>query len=78
LTGNGNMAFEMTFSSMDDFSPAVVARKTEALNRLLDARSQLTNLLTYMDGKSGAEELITQLLAEPALMQALTSAPKPV
>jgi type VI secretion system protein ImpB len=78
LTGQGNMAVEMTFSSMDDFSPAVVAKKTEALNRLLEARSQLANLLTYMDGKSGAEDLITQLLAEPALMQALTSAPKTV
>jgi type VI secretion system protein ImpB len=30
-----------------------------------------------MDGKTGAEELIAKLLAEPALMQALTSAPKP-
>jgi type VI secretion system protein ImpB len=30
-----------------------------------------------MDGKTGAEELIGKLLAEPALMQALTSAPKP-
>jgi len=30
-----------------------------------------------MDGKTGAEELIAKLLSEPALMQALTSAPKP-
>jgi type VI secretion system protein ImpB len=44
---------------------------------LLEARSQLANLLTYMDGKTGAETLIAQLLEQPALMQALTSAPKP-
>lgn len=77
LTGQGNLAIEMTFESVDDFSPAAVARKSEALRGLLEARSQLSNLLTYMDGKSGAEGLIAKLLAEPSLMQALTAAPKP-
>jgi type VI secretion system protein ImpB len=62
---------------MEDFTPAAVAGKVEALSKLLEARKQLSNLLTYMDGKTGAEELIAKLLAEPALMQALTSAPKP-
>jgi type VI secretion system protein ImpB len=61
---------------MDDFTPAAVARKVESLNKLLEARTQLSNLLTYMDGKTGAEELVAKLLADPALMQALTSAPK--
>jgi type VI secretion system protein ImpB len=77
LTGEGNLAVEMTFESMDDFTPAAIARKVGSLNTLLEARSQLSNLMTYMDGKTGAEELIARLLAEPALMQALTSAPKP-
>jgi type VI secretion system protein ImpB len=77
LTGEGNMAVDMTFESMDDFTPAAIARKVESLNKLLEARGQLSNLLTYMDGKTGAEELIGKLLNEPALMQALTSAPKP-
>jgi type VI secretion system protein ImpB len=67
----------MTFESMDDFTPAAIARKVESLNKLLEARGQLSNLLTYMDGKTGAEELIGKVLADPALMQALTSAPKP-
>ena len=78
LTGEGNMSVDMTFESMDDFTPAAIARKVGSLNKLLEARGQLSNLLTYMDGKTGAEELIAQLLNEPALMQALTSAPKPV
>ena len=77
LTGEGNLAIDMTFESMDDFTPAAVARKVDSLGKLLDARSQLSNLMTYMDGKTGAEELIAKLLAEPALMQALTAAPKP-
>jgi type VI secretion system protein ImpB len=62
---------------MDDFSPAAVARKVDALARLLEARTQLSNLLTYMDGKSGAEALIGKVLNDPALLQSLVSAPKP-
>lgn len=77
ITGEGNLSVEMTFENMDDFTPAAIARKVGSLNKLLEARGQLANLMTYMDGKTGAEELIAKLLAEPELMQALTSAPKP-
>jgi type VI secretion system protein ImpB len=77
LTGEGNVAVDITFDSMEDFSPAAVARKVESLNKLLQARQQLANLVTYMDGKSGAEDLIAKVLKDPALLQALASAPKP-
>lgn len=77
LTGEGNLNVDITFESMEDFSPAAIARKVESLNKLLEARSQLSNLLTYMDGKTGAEELIATLLADPNLMQALAATPKP-
>jgi len=76
LTGEGNVSVDLTFESMDDFSPAAVARKVEPLNKLLTARTQLSNLMGYMDGKAGAEELIGKLLQDPALLQALGSAPK--
>jgi type VI secretion system protein ImpB len=77
LTGEGNISVDISFESMDDFSPAAVARKVDALNKLLTARTQLANLLTYMDGKSGAEQLVAKLLNDPTLLQALSSAPKP-
>jgi type VI secretion system protein ImpB len=77
LTGEGNLAVDITFESMDDFSPAAVARKVEGLNKLLEARTQLSNLLTYMDGKTGAETLINKVLSDPALLQSLASTPKP-
>lgn len=78
LSDEGHMMVDMTFDSMDDFSPAAVARKVDALKQLLDARTQLSNLQTYMDGKSGAETLVHQLLRDPALMKTLTASPKPV
>jgi len=77
LTGEGQVMVDITFESLDDFSPAAVARKVDALRQLLDARTQLSNLQTYMDGKSRAEDLVRKLLADPALMQTLASAPKP-
>lgn len=77
LTGEGQLMVDMTFESMEDFSPAAIARKVEPLRQLLDARTQLANLQTYMDGKSGAEALVTQLLQDPALLRSLASAPKP-
>lgn len=77
LTGEGNMAVDITFESMDDFSPAAVARKVDSLSKLLEARTQLSNLLSYMDGKSGAEGLLNKVLSDPALLKALAAAPKP-
>lgn len=77
LTGEGYVSVDVTFESMDDFSPANVARKVGALNQLLDARTQLHNLLSYMDGKSGAEELLAKVLQDPALMVSLSAAAKP-
>src|SRR5579862_4238827 len=71
LTGEGNMNVELTFQSMDDFSPAAVARKVDSLNKLLTARTELANLLTYMDGKSGAEDLINKLLNDQGLLKSL-------
>ena len=77
LTGEGNISVDVTFESMDDFSPAAVAKKVESLNKLLTARTELSNLLTYMDGKSGAEDLVAKLLNDPTLLKSLAAAPKP-
>ena len=77
LTGEGQLGVDITFESMDDFSPAAIAKKVEPLAKLLEARTQLSNLVTYMDGKAGAEKLIAQALQDPALLQSLASAPKP-
>ena len=73
LTGESNqkMGVNLTFQSMDDFSPAGVAKQVPALNALLEARQQLANLQRYMDGKVAAEEQLRKLLNDPKLMAAL-------
>ncbi|OAI14139.1 hypothetical protein A1507_15785 [Methylomonas koyamae] len=77
LTGEGNLSVDITFESMDDFSPAAVAKKVAGLDKILEARTQLSNLITYMDGKTGAEELIAKLINDPALLQTLAASAKP-
>ena len=77
LTGEGEMSVELSFDSMDDFSPAAIAGKVDSLSKLLNARNELSKLKTYMDGKAGAEDLIQNLLADPELMASLAAAPKP-
>ncbi len=73
LTGQGNLMVDLTFENMEDFSPANVAKKVEALNKLLEARTQLSALITYMDGKGSAEELLAKVLQDPALLQSLAA-----
>ena len=77
LTGEGNVNVEMTFESMEDFSPAAVARKVDSLNKLLQARTELSNLMTYMDGQDKAESRIAELLNNPEWLKSLAAAPKP-
>ena len=77
LTGEGNLAVDITFESMDDFTPAAIAAKVEPLKELLEARTQLSNLMTYMDGKTGAETLISKIIQDPSLLKTLAAQPAP-
>ncbi len=77
LTGEGNLAVDLTFEKMADFTPAQIASKIEPLRKLLEARTQLSTLMAYMDGKTGAETLIEKVLADPALLGALAGSTLP-
>jgi len=71
LTGDGKMGVDLTFKSMDDFSPGAIAKNVPALAKLLEARTQLNDLLLYMDGKDGAQGLLDKVLKDPDLLKAL-------
>jgi type VI secretion system protein ImpC len=76
VTGQGRFLIDLTFENMSGFSPAAVAQTVEPLKQLLDARQQLAMLVTYMDGKVGAEELIFEVLGDADLLSRLAVAPK--
>ena len=75
LSGEGKLAVDLNFKTMDDFSPGAVAKSVPALAKMLEQRQQLNDLMLYMDGKDGAQELLDKLLKDPELMKALSAAP---
>lgn len=76
LTGDGQLNVEMEFESIEDFSPANVAKNVAPLQELLQARTELSNLLSYMDGKSGAEDLIRKVLGDSELLKSVAATSK--
>ena len=76
LTGEGSLQIDVSFENIEDFSPAAIANKVDSLKKLLEARTQLSSLLTYMDGKNGAEELLAQVMKDPDILKTIAQAPK--
>jgi len=74
LTGEGKLAVDLTFKSMDDLTPGEIAKRVPALAKLLEARQELNDLMIYMDGKDGAQDLLDKVLKDPSLMKALAAA----
>ena len=74
LTGEGKLSIDLIFKSLEDFSPGAVAKQVPALAKLLEARQELNDLMLYMDGKDGAQELLEKVLKDPELMKALAAA----
>jgi type VI secretion system protein ImpB len=75
LTDNSGekMSVNLRFNKLADFEPAAIARQVPALAKLLEARTQLSNLMRYMDGKVAAEQSLNKLLSDPRLMAAVKS-----
>lgn len=75
LASDGSkLGVDLTFKSMNDFTPGQLAKNVPALAKLLEARQQLQDLLIYMDGKDGAQDLLDQVLRDPDLMKSLAAA----
>ena len=64
IGGEGNLPVDLTFGKLDDFTPAQVARNVGPLAKLLEFRTQLANLVTWMDGKPDAENFVADLLKD--------------
>ncbi|CAG9269926.1 type VI secretion protein [Burkholderia cepacia] len=66
LTDDGTVIpIDLTFTSIASFEPVEIVRRIPELSTLLEARNRLKELLTYMDGKAAAEDLIQELLKNP-------------
>lgn len=75
LAGDGGkLGVDMTFKTMEDFTPGKVAENVPALAKMLEARRELSDLMAYMDGKDGAQNLLDKVLKDPDLMKSLAAA----
>lgn len=71
----GDLPVDITFESLEDFSPAAIARKVEPLRKLLEAREQLQNLKLWADSEKSIPNVIEKLLNDPALTARLSAPP---
>lgn len=68
LAGDGSeLAVELKFGSLKDFSPEQIAAQIPALKALLQTREKLVDLKSRADGNDRLEELLNELLANEDL-----------
>lgn len=75
LTGEGNLAIDLTFESMEDFTPGRIAAKVEPLKKLLEQRKELETLKARIDGKVKVEDELARLLNNKDELAAKASKP---
>ncbi len=76
LTGEGQLSVELTFESMDDFSPTRIAEKVEPLRKLLEQRKELDALKARIDGKVKIEEALDKLLNDKTALKSKAKSTK--
>lgn len=74
LSGQGEIVADLVFHKIEDFDPDAIAKQIPALAKLMEARTQLEDLLIYMHGKSGAQQLLDKLLADQGFLTSLSKA----
>lgn len=65
------MAVELNFKSLEDFTPAAVVDRVEPLRKLMEVRSQLRDLLSKADRSENLESLLEQILSNEEQLKSL-------
>jgi type VI secretion system protein ImpB len=72
LTGEDTkMAVELRFKSIDEFHPESVVKQINPLQKLLEARQRLSDLLSKLDGNDKLDELLQDVIASTDSLQKL-------
>jgi type VI secretion system protein ImpB len=67
----GKLGIDLTFKSMDDFSPDAVARQVKPLKELLDLRTKLADLRGTLQSNEKLDEILQATLADDEKMKKL-------
>jgi len=74
LKGDGSeMAVQLKFRSMDDFEPVRVVNQVEPLQKLLETREKLRDLLTKVDRSEDLENMLERILQSTDEMKRLSA-----
>jgi type VI secretion system protein ImpB len=66
------MAVDLKFNSMEDFTPASVVNQVPALKALLETRNKLRDLMSKADRSEALESLLEQVLQNQKELEALS------
>ena len=64
IEGEGEMAVNLKFEKMDDFEPGAIVQQVPALKKLLEARSELRDLMSKADRSEDLEALLERILSD--------------
>ena len=74
LEGDGSeLSVQLKFESMEDFEPANIAKQVKPLQKLLETRNKLRDLLTRIDTEPELEGLWEEVLQNTEQLQKLES-----
>lgn len=74
LKGDGSeLAVELEFKKLDDFSPEAVVHQVKPLNDLLEVRNKLKDLLARSEGNDRLEELLDAIISKPDVRDKIAS-----
>ena len=74
LKGEGNLKVELKFNDFDQFHPEAIARQIPRLAKLLEARQQLRDLLSKLDGNDELDALLENILQNTEDLKSLKGA----
>jgi type VI secretion system protein ImpB len=74
---NTKLAVDLTFESLDDFSPEAVAKRVGPLKDLLDLRTKLADLRGSLQGNEKLDEILQNTLNDSEAMRKLESEVSP-
>ncbi|MGE4244009.1 type VI secretion system contractile sheath small subunit [Ramlibacter sp.] len=77
LKGEGNLKVELNFREYDHFHPEAIVKQIPRLNRLLEARQQLRDLLGKLDGNDELDNLLENILQNTEELKAIKEAAPP-
>jgi len=71
LSGTGEFGVNLTFKSIDDFSPEAVVQGVEPLKKLLEARTKLSDLRNKLAGNEKLEDVLSDVLSNTEKLKRL-------